>query len=759
MNQDFRRASLAARTRNRSRARAGSFLEPLEPRQMLALAGVAPLSELPLSFYNSTGRLNYDAPTQALDVAATPTTIFLPTGPVSLVDPQHGDFQIHARVNSSGNLVGGVNAGDSAVLGAVNAAGNDLIVIGSADLDNSGTIDANETGVLLSGEITAFGYQDTGAGDTTDFYDFRFTPTGGALASYFAGKDIGVLLTSENSTFDGSFSLSFLGQAKGTYGPKDRPLGSLSGYKYQDRTGNGQSADDAPLGGTTIYLDLNNNNSPDASEPKTVTDDNGFYQFNGLAPGQYTVREVVPSGFVRTTPAMVNGYTVNVTAGEDAGENDFANFKKCDCISNVCNITYIINGKKTVTDLRGNTNQGDEVKVRFTIKPGAMSHAFTLVSYTAPGSSFVAGDAYLQQIYDIDTGVFGPGTHCLTVMIPDCYYQIDFVCGEAIDKFGPAGSNIFYSAQMRLLSADNDGCVPCLPNAGRISGGVFIDNNNNGSRQDSEAGIAGVKVTLIGTDYQGRSVNITKWTNWDGLFKFENLRPGTYKVSQYQPAGFTSGQVFAGSLPGTVSGDTISAISLGGGADDAGLTFAERLPQGASPVLRGDLATTDFWDSSNGQKLIKAFNGSSSAKNLGNWLGNTFPNIYGSSAGSSNLKGKTNTQVATFFQTTRDESDVEAQTLAMAISLYASNTGLAGGDYAEAFGFSVSGGGIGGKTINVGSNGVAFGVNNNTVMSVSQILQAVNAQSVSGVLYKNNLSRASKCCSVLDTANDCGGLC
>jgi hypothetical protein len=40
---------------------------------------------------------------------------------------------------------------------------------------------------------------------------------------------------------------------------------------------------------------------------------------------------------------------------------------------------------------------------------------------------------------------------------PDSYYQCDFVCGCPISQFGPVGSNIFYTAEGRLESADNDG--------------------------------------------------------------------------------------------------------------------------------------------------------------------------------------------------------------------------------------------------------------------------------------------------------------
>ena len=90
-----------------------------------------------------------------------------------------------------------------------------------------------------------------------------------------------------------------------------------------------------------------------------------------------------------------------------------------------------------------------------------MNDQLTLVSYIAPGSSFSDSTAYQQVIYQQATGTFAPGTHSLTVKIPNCYYQIDFVCGPAIsqlepnqngDAYGPDSANITYHAEDRFIS-------------------------------------------------------------------------------------------------------------------------------------------------------------------------------------------------------------------------------------------------------------------------------------------------------------------
>lgn len=89
-----------------------------------------------------------------------------------------------------------------------------------------------------------------------------------------------------------------------------------------------------------------------------------------------------------------------------------------------------------------------------------------LVSYVAPSPVWDPSVAYQQKTYRVQTGTFGPGTHTLTVQLPNTYYQVDFVCGPVIDQllpsqngnaYGPDSANITYSSQGRLLSADNDG--------------------------------------------------------------------------------------------------------------------------------------------------------------------------------------------------------------------------------------------------------------------------------------------------------------
>ncbi len=98
----------------------------------------------------------------------------------------------------------------------------------------------------------------------------------------------------------------------------------VSGTKFEDDNGNGQrDAGEDGLEGFTIYADLNNNMAFDVDEPNTTTRSDGTYTLK-VPAGSYTIREVVPEGWVQTTahPGVVD--VPNDVIVEDI---DFGNFK------------------------------------------------------------------------------------------------------------------------------------------------------------------------------------------------------------------------------------------------------------------------------------------------------------------------------------------------------------------------------------------------------------------------------------------------
>ena len=101
---------------------------------------------------------------------------------------------------------------------------------------------------------------------------------------------------------------------------------------------------------------------------------------------------------------------------------------------------------------------------------------------------------------------------------------------------------------------------------------------------------------------------------------------------------------------------------------------------------------------------------------------------------------------------------MDAQVLAAALSVYATNATLDSTGVAAQYGFTVSGYGLGTATVTVGSNGDAFGVANNTTMTVMDLLLATDAQAVNGVLYNGNATTRNEANTVYSAVNQAGGI-
>ena len=488
--------------------------------------------------------------------------------------------------------------------------------------------------------------------------------------------------------------------------------GSIAGVVYLDKTGNGLSSDDTALAGVTVQL-VGPNGAVLASQKVGST---GAYNFTNLAPGTYTVREVTPTGYVQTAPTALT-YTVPLVSGQVVTGDNFDNYQVACTSCAVGCVSYTVVGPcgvSTYSDLGGNTDQGDQVTVNFTVG-GNSPATFTLVTYTAT-SNF---DLTKQSILSVDTQTFAPGQHSLTVTIPNSYYQIDFVCGAAIANFNPA-ANITYHGMGRFIDSDNGGSESVPASFAGLAGTVFLDNNYDGTFGGSDTGLGGVTVKLTGKDVNGVAVALTRVTAKDGSYNFAGLQPGTYSVKEVAPSGYQTTKNSAGTAGGTVSGDTINAVTLAGGVTATKYNFGE---QAAGAALGcNQTASVGFWNGCSGQSLIKSLNGNSNSTKLGNWLASTFPNSL------SSLAGKTNAQVASFFQSSycQGRSSALTEGLATALAVYATDSDLAGGNYASCYGLKVTSAGTGVATINIGTTLACYGGPTGTV-SILQLLQFADA--------------------------------
>lgn len=297
--------------------------------------------------------------------------------------------------------------------------------------------------------------------------------------------------------------------------------------------------------------------------------------------------------------------------------------------------------------------------------------------------------------------------------------------------------------------------------ASTLGGNVYLDKNSDGSLDNAEVGIAGVTLKLTGTNDLGTAVSLTTTTGPAGAYSFADLRPGTYVVTETQPAGYTTTGNSVGTVNGVTDGildralaDVISNIVIPGGVAGINYNFGEIwLVQTTTlkPLVSGDTATIGYWAHS-GQALILSLNGGSTSTQLATWLSSNFPGLFPTS-----LIGTTNQGVANYMKAVfRGQSPkAEAQVLAVALAAYATDSDLAG-TTATAYGFNVSASGTAAKTYNVGSNGPSLGLVANGLYSILDLLYAANTVAVNGGLYVNDNGLRSQVTSVFDGINIAG---
>ncbi|MEG3928349.1 SdrD B-like domain-containing protein [Microcoleus sp. D3_18a_C4] len=265
-------------------------------------------------------------------------------------------------------------------------------------------------------------------------------------------------------------------------------------FKYNDLNANGRfepNQGEAPIRGITVFLDTNNNGTPDTGEQQLSTNEQGRAAFTNLAPGNYVVREVVPPNFSPSTPDRVD-VTLNT---QDA------------------NVTFANTPNSNIT--------------------GCKFEDFNLNGYRDGNEPAIAGvtiaidtngDGVLQATEPTSiTDQFGrfafnnlrPGNYSVREVLPSGFFKTT----QPLDIV--LGANQTFTCALVGNSRRYDLLVP-----------KFRDDDRNGIRNGNEPPLADVPFTL---DFNGNgrydaATEPLVRTDAAGIARFNNLSPASYSV-------------------------------------------------------------------------------------------------------------------------------------------------------------------------------------------------------------------------------------
>ncbi len=471
-----------------------------------------------------------------------------------------------------------------------------------SDDDNDGVIDAGEDGVA-DVTVTLTGTDDLGASvsriATTDddgaysFGDVRpgdYTLTKTQPEGTLAGRNVAGTAGGTAGPV-GSNVIAEIGLDPAEQGV-DYLFAELipeivSGVVFVDADNDGvQDEGEAGIGGVPVTL--TGEDAGGAVERSAVTFNDGTFTFASLRPGTYQLTEQQPEGYLDGLAATngsvgtVDGDTISGIVVDGTGETDGYAF-----------------GELLAASLAGAVFEDlDADGVRDADEPGIANVTVQLTGTDDIGSTPTELNQTATTDADGDYEFLGlrPGNYAVTQTQPEGYLDGREIAGGAGGVVGDAvGANVI--SGIPVTAGDEvTGYLFGDVRAASVEATVYVDSDNDGTRDAGENGIVGASLTLTGTDDFGQAVNATLTTVADGLAAFTGLRPGTYTVTETQPAGYFDGLDAAGSAGGTVGADSIAGILLGSGAVATGYLFGERAPAGLSGTVFADLDGDELLD-------------------------------------------------------------------------------------------------------------------------------------------------------------------
>ncbi|MBP0492577.1 SdrD B-like domain-containing protein [Pararoseomonas indoligenes] len=422
---------------------------------------------------------------------------------------------------------------------------NDFVFL---DNNNNGVRDAGEGGLagvtvqLLNPDGTVAGTTTTRADGTYSFtgvapgqYQVQFVAPDGAT---FSPRNIGdddtvdsdVTPTTGRSTL---FTLSPGGTlndlAAGLFLPGG--FGGAGDAVFADNNRNGiRDAGEGGLAGITVQL-LN----PDGTVAATTTTGaDGTYSFPGVAPGQYQVQFVAPTGATFSPADAGTDDTIDSDAAPGTGRTATVTVSPGGTVNNVAaglfvpasvsgagDIVFADNNRNGIRDV-GETGLAG-ITVQLLNADGTVAATTTTGANGTYSFAGVTPGQYQLQFVAPNGATFSPDNVGVDDTVDS---DVAPATGRsALVDIGPGGTLDNLAAGLFVPAS--------FAGRGDV---VFADNNRNGIRDAGEGGVAGVTVQLLNPD---GTVAATTTTTSTGAYSFTGVAPGTYQVQFVAPNGAT----------------------------------------------------------------------------------------------------------------------------------------------------------------------------------------------------------------------------
>ena len=328
------------------------------------------------------------------------------------------------------------------------------------------------------------------------------------------------------------------------------PASTVSGVFFHDVNDNGlRDENEIGMLGAQVRLV-----SEDGEIDLTQTPaEDGTYFFDGVMPGRYTLHYLL--GEHREMAKVVEGGNTVAHDGPDTVYGPFEVVMGEALTLPVAGAVTLGNFSGAVFEDLNANGQWDE---------GEKALAGAAVTLTPDRTGIEAAQAVTGADGAFDLEGLRPAGYTLTVALPEGYI---FSCPLEGLAFGTLGEQSLVCAWQTLTDRTDKAIGAVKP--GSISGVIWLDENEDGTRGEGELLMSGVSLELV--DERGGTV-VKRTASTDQGFRFDNVRPGTYTVrltlpDQSSPAADSASTFVANGLRMTQTGVTVEA-----GEDVDGLT-------------------------------------------------------------------------------------------------------------------------------------------------------------------------------------------